>query len=366
MKQLDVVINFPSYTGLPSKTIEDSGEIAALQGSVVRITARLTAKAKGARIVLKDGEKIEMTAEGEKDFAGNVTVTRNSSYHIELVSQDGETYNGSSEFDIVLLDDQPPTVSFEKPGRDARATSVEEIFTEAKAEDDYGVASLEMFFSVNGGEEKKVDLQQLQREASRTMKATHTFFLEEYGLEPGDFISYYAKARDARREATSDIYFIEVKPFEREYRQSQQPPGAGGEGQQENALPKRQKELIAATFRIQREESTYTEAERNENYNTVALGQEKLRDDTNVLIDRIKRRLGEQLNGQGDFSKLVDHLTKATQGDGDGDSRAEKQEGQGCIACRAKGTAAVASRGCHLQRNSGCSESGRTRWWKPE
>ena len=184
VKQLDVVINFPSYTGLPSKTIEDSGEIAALQGSVVRITARLTAKAKGARIVLKDGEKIEMTAEGEKDFAGNVTVTRIR--HITSSSSvRTATYNGSSEFDIVLLDDQPPTVSFEKPGRDARATSVEEIFTEAKAEDDYGVASLEMFFSVNGGEEKKVDLQQLQREASRTMKATHTFFLEEYGLDPG-------------------------------------------------------------------------------------------------------------------------------------------------------------------------------------
>lgn len=313
VKQLDLVINFPSYTGLPAKSLEDGGEIAALQGSTVKIIARLTNKAKAARIVLKDGTKIDMALDGEKDFAGTLSVTKNTSYHIELVSVDGDVYNGSNEYDVVLLDDQPPTVSFEKPGRDTKATSVEEVFTEAKAEDDYGVTGLEVFFSVNGGEEKKVNVEQLQREAARSMKATHTFFLEEYGLQPGDFISYYAKARDARREATSDIYFIEVKPFEREFRQSQQPPGAGAQQQQEeNALPKRQKELIAATFRIQREEAGYTEAERNENFNTVTLGQEKLRDDTNQLIERIKRRLGDQLNDQGQFAQLVDHLVQAT------------------------------------------------------
>src|SRR4030095_3552998 len=97
------------------------------------------------------------------------------------------------------------------------------------------VPSLDMYISVNGGDEKKVDLQRLKTEAARSLSGAHTFFLEEYGLKPGDFISYYAKARDARNETTSDIYFIEIKPFEREFRQAQQQGGGQGGGEQQNA-----------------------------------------------------------------------------------------------------------------------------------
>ncbi len=318
VKRLDATLDFPAYTGLPSKTQEDSGDIAALKGTVATIKAILTGKAKAAFIVLKDGKKIEMKSseqrlengQVESFFTGAVTVSETTSYHIELVSVDGDVYNGSNEHDITILEDQPPTVSFEKPGRDTRATSIEEVFTQAKAEDDYGVTSLELYFSVNGGEEKKIDLQKLKG-AAKTLTEAHTFFLEEYELKPGDFISYYAKARDAQREASSDIYFIEVKPFEKEFRQAQQQGGGGGGEQNQNALTKRQKEIIAATFRVNKEQATYAADEKNENYNAVALSQEKLRDDTNALIERIKRRLGGGGEGQKDFAKLVENLTEA-------------------------------------------------------
>src|SRR5439155_14964324 len=133
-------------------------------------------------------------------------------------SVEGDVYNGSNEYDISLLEDRPPTVTFEKRGRDTRATSVEEVLTHAKAEDDYGVLSLDLYFSVNGGAEKKVDLQKLKGESTREMTGAHTFFLEEVGLQPGDLISYYAKARDAPTATTSDIYFIEVKTVDKEIR----------------------------------------------------------------------------------------------------------------------------------------------------
>ncbi|HZS07187.1 MAG TPA: DUF4175 family protein [Blastocatellia bacterium] len=318
VKRIDLKLDFPAYTGLPSKTMEDSGDVAALKGTVATITAKLTGKVKSAFIVLKDGKKIEMkpseqrleSGEVENLLVGAVTVTENTSYHIELTSVDGDVYNGSNEHDITLLEDQPPTVSFEKPGRDTRATSIEEIFTQAKAEDDYGVSSLELYYSVNGGEEKKVDLQKLKG-AARTLTGAHTFFLEEFGLQPGDFISYYAKARDAHSEATSDIYFIEIKPFEREFRQAQQQGGGGGGQQDQNALTKRQKEIIAATFRVNREQTGYSAGEKTENYSAVALSQERLRDDAQALIERIKRRMGGQLEEQKEFAKLLEHLTEA-------------------------------------------------------
>jgi hypothetical protein len=312
VKQLDLTLSFPSFTNLPTKTIEDGGDIAALKGTVATVTAKLSGKVRAARIVFADGKKSEMRAQGS-DFAGEINVSSDTSYYIELVSVDGEAYRGSNEYDVSVLSDQPPVISFDKPGRDKKATNLEEVFTQARAEDDYGVVSMDLHFSVNGGQEKTVNLQQLTRESARSLTGAYTFFLEEYNLKPGDFISYYAKARDASNEATSDIYFIEVKPFEMEYRQSQQQGGGGqGDDQDQNALSRRQKDLIAATHRLIREGDKYTDQERKDSYEAVATGQEKLRTDTLGFLDRMDRRLGDLSEGQKQLAEMAEHLRQAT------------------------------------------------------
>jgi hypothetical protein len=312
VKQLDLTLNFPAFTNMPTKAVEDGGDIAALKGTVATITAKLSAKVKAARIVFADGKKTDMQLQGS-DFVGQLTVSGDTSYYIELVSVDGEAYRGSNEYDVSVLSDQPPVISFDKPGRDRKATNLEEVFTQARAEDDYGVVSMDLHFSVNGGAEKTVNLQQLTRESARSLTGAYTFFLEEYNLKPGDFISYFAKARDASNEATSDIYFIEVKPFEMEYKQSQQ-GGGGGQGQgdqDQNALSRRQKDLIAATHRLIREGEKYTEQERKDGYEAVATGQEKLRTDTLEFLDRMGRRLGDVDEGQKQVAEMAEHLRGA-------------------------------------------------------
>src|ERR1043165_2300260 len=52
VKQLDLSLNFPSFTNLPTKVVEDGGDIAALKGTVATITAKLSGKVRAARIVL--------------------------------------------------------------------------------------------------------------------------------------------------------------------------------------------------------------------------------------------------------------------------------------------------------------------------
>jgi hypothetical protein len=312
VKQLDLSLNFPVFTNLPTKAVEDGGDIAALKGTVATITAKLSGKVRAANIVFADGKKTEMKLQGS-DFVGQLTVAGDTSYYVELVSVDGEAYRGSNEYDVSVLTDQPPVISFDKPGRDKKATNLEEVFTQARAEDDYGIVSMDLHFSINGGDEKKVNLQQLTRDSARSLTGAYTFFLEEYNLKPGDFISYFAKARDASNEATSDIYFIEVKPFEMEYKQSQQ-QGGGGQGQggdqDQNALSRRQKDLIAATHRLVREGDKYTEQERKDGYEAVATGQEKLRTDTLEFLDRMGRRLGG-VDGQKQVAEMAEHLKQA-------------------------------------------------------
>src|SRR5215217_7049973 len=281
VKQLDLSLNFPAFTNLPTKAVEDGGDIAALKGTVATITAKLSGKVRAARIVFADGKKTDMQLQG-LDFIGQLTVSGDTSYYIELVSVDGEAYRGSNEYDVSVLSDQPPVISFDKPGRDRKATNLEEVFTQARAEDDYGVVSMDLHFSINGGEEKKVNLQQLARESARSLTGAYTFFLEEYKLKPGDFISYFAKAR-----------------------------GGGGQGEQDqNALSRRQKDLIAATHRLIREGDKYTEQERKDGYEAVAAGQEKLRTDTLEFLDRMGRRLGD-VDGQKQVAEMAEHLKQA-------------------------------------------------------
>src|SRR6185436_13674104 len=88
VKQLDLTLTFPQFSNLPAKTIEDGGDIAALKGTVARITAHLTGKVRAARIVFPDGKKSEMKLQGS-DFVGDLAVTADTSYYIELVSTDG-------------------------------------------------------------------------------------------------------------------------------------------------------------------------------------------------------------------------------------------------------------------------------------
>src|SRR5439155_24802195 len=118
---------------------------------------------------------------------------------------------------------------------------------------------LERYCSVNGGPEQKIELFNNKGESPKEISAGHTFFLEEYDLEPGDFVTYYGKALDSRKPAntvTTDIYFIEVRPFGREYRQGQQGGGGGGGGMKQEELTKAvtapRREMMAAKVILMR------------------------------------------------------------------------------------------------------------------
>ena len=187
---------FPAYTGLPAQTVEDGGDIAAVRGTVVRVRATPTVPVKGGRLVLEGGDTLALALDSAGALTGALRVDKPGFYRVELYGTDGVRVTGSLDYVIDVLPDRPPTVRIAEPGRDTKATSVEELFASVEAEDDYGVSTVELVYSVNGSPEKSVPLHAAG--ARRTPKATagHTFFLEEMSLQPGDVVSYYARAKD--------------------------------------------------------------------------------------------------------------------------------------------------------------------------
>ncbi len=294
--------HFPVYTGLAPREVEDAGDIAALGGTRVELAIEPTIPSPGGRVLVDDSVVAELRPMADGTLSGEIHVRADGVYRVELSREDGRMVDASPEYTIDVLSDLPPTVAISEPGRDAAASAVEEIFIEARADDDYGVGALSLVYSVNGQPEDTVSLFTMAGSPMQEVSAGYTLFLEEWALDPGDVVSYYAVASDARRAgastAMSDIYFVNIRPFRRDFRQAEQqqqqggqPMGGGmGGGGGQNGLSELQREVVAATFNLLRDRDSYLPETFTENAVSVALAQGRVRDEVANLVVQMTTR----------------------------------------------------------------------------
>ena len=141
VQKLELEYRFPAYTGLEPRKVEDGGDIAVLKGTEVRVHVVPTMSGAGrtdpARTTRSEGGADRRC---RRPLARKFVADKDGFYRVELDAPTGEHVTASPQYTIDVLDDNAPTVSISKPGRDTRASPIEEVFVEAKAEDDYGVA----------------------------------------------------------------------------------------------------------------------------------------------------------------------------------------------------------------------------------
>ncbi|MDH3457463.1 MAG: hypothetical protein OER90_11560 [Gemmatimonadota bacterium] len=311
--RIDLEYQFPAYTGLSPQTEEDGGDIAALIGTRVALVVTPTLPVVGGALVIDDRDTIPLVPAGGV-LGGDIVVRQTGAYRVMLRGQDGSAVVASPDYYIDALTDQPPAVSFAKPGRDINVTSIDEVFVEVEAEDDYGVGRLMLVYSVNGGPEDTVGL--YRGGGRKRLSVGHTFYLEEVELAPGDFLSYYARAEDrnavgGRQHSTTDIYFMEIRPFDQRFRQADQQgqPGQQGGEASVGELSARQRQIVAATFKLVRDTADYTDDEMREHLTTLTLAQGRLREEVQTLVDRIASRQVLQLDST--FRAVAEALPQA-------------------------------------------------------
>lgn len=296
-KQLGLQYRFPAYTGLAPQTVEAGGDIAAVKGTQVRVRVATTVPARGGRLLVDRGDRtdtIPLAPAADGSLGGTLNVMAAGFYKVELQAQDGRVVPGSLDYTIDALPDRPPTIHFSKPGSDQKVLSVDEVYTEVQADDDYGVAKMELVYSVNGGAEKTAPLYAATRRTPE-MTAGYTFSLEDFKLQEGDVLSYYARATDNNavsgpQTATSDIYFMKVRPFEQDYKQNQGGAGGGGANDDAGQLSEQQRQIIAGTFNTIRDKASKQQKELQEDLSTLRVAQQKLRSQTEELARRIVDR----------------------------------------------------------------------------
>jgi hypothetical protein len=249
--RIDLRYRYPEGLGLPPRVEEDGGDIFGPAGTTVDLTIVTDKPIATGALTLADGTQVAL-AGGQTSLSASLPIKADSAYRVALTDVDGLENPGDTEYFIRMLNDRPPDVRVLRPGGDKQVTPLEEVEIEVRAEDDFGVASLELVFQVPGQKDTVIPFD-TRREVSAGGR--HLIQLESLGVRPGDFVTYHARARDVGRgrrgtDTLSDIFFLEVKPFEETFVAAQsQSMGMQGSPQLQE-LAAAQKEIISATWKL--------------------------------------------------------------------------------------------------------------------
>ena len=329
VESIRVEYSYPSWSGLEPRVEDPGGDVLAVPGTRATIVLTTDKPIEDGLLVLGD-EQVPL-----RDERAEFEVTEDTTYHVAAMYR-GERVRLTEDYFVTAVPDKKPEVKILKPGRDWKATSIEEVRVRVEATDDFGLRGVELFYAVNGADQGSIAL--AKADERKTATASHMFYLEELGtpgaatlptagaaealpppapeagLLPGDLISYYVTARDAKREVRSDMYFISVQPFERRFSQSQQAGGQQGQGQQQDEISRRQREIVIATWNLikEREAEDGREAGKlRESAEMLSQLQGTLMQQAQTLVQRTRAR---QLTGTDPkFAQFAEYMEQAAE-----------------------------------------------------
>lgn len=295
IERVRLTYSYPEWTGLDPLTDEESRDIRAVEGTDVKVEVFADAPLDAPALIV-DGSSQELQKEG-KASVGSIAVSKPGSYQIGARVAD-EFVALSDEYPIEIVADEKPTIEIRKPGRDWRATSIEEVPVRIQAEDDFKLRDVSLLYSVNGGDWKKMPVgggsRRSDNESLLDMEDLGAKATQEQHLSPGDLVSYYAVAKDRKQTVQTDLFMVQVQPFERTFKQGG--GGAGGGGgmaDEQGAISERQREIVLATWNLQRsdERNTRTREQLEDSARMLADLQTTLSQQARTLAQRTRARM---------------------------------------------------------------------------
>ncbi len=313
IERISLRYQYPEWTHMEDREQTFGTAIQGIEGTLVSLEIHSDRPLSRGEILIDD-QPLALETQGN---ISRVTFELTQSGRYYLADQfEGNRVSLTDQYPIRVVADTAPTLTALRPGGDWSATNIEEVRLSFRAEDDFHVEGAVLHYSVNGGPWQSEPLDG----SGRQVELEHMLFLEdmaadEGGLVPGDLISYYLEVRDRQRSTESDIYFIDVQPFERRYSQAQQGGGggAGGDGGMESEISSRQREILVSTWNLIRQRD-HTERPADPQYvvdNADMLSelQLTLAQQTNTMIQRSQARGLDQADA--DISRFIRHLEEA-------------------------------------------------------
>jgi len=230
IKSLELGLDFPDYCGL-ADAVRNVGDVQALVGTKVRVTAHVSKPVTSARLGLRLGRRSAPTPgawrEGDAEVAeeseklvpmelsadgtiahGAFTIERDGYYRILLKDADGLENTNPVEYVIDAVEDRPPSVVITFPARDKTVTRFAKWPIRFEARDDFGVArgwlkcrNVSSVADTTGaageGDVVAFALTGLPKETgARQVRAETTLELERLNLDVGRRLVYWIEIED--------------------------------------------------------------------------------------------------------------------------------------------------------------------------
>jgi hypothetical protein len=302
IERVRLTYSYPDWTGLAPSVDETVRDIRAVAGTNVKVEVFADAPLDAPALIV-DGKVGRLDQDG-RTSAGNIPVSAPGHYQIGARVA-GEFVPLSEEYAIDIVDDEKPTIEIRKPARDWRATSIEEVPVRVEANDDFRLRDVTLRYSVNGGDWLNVSLgagskhaqsdSLLRLEDIGRAQATNPQANPQKGLVPGDLVSYYAVARDHEQSAETDLFIVQVQPFERRFTQAQGGAAGGGMADEQGAISERQREILLATWNLQRNDERHERSRQQLEDSATMLAdlQTTLAQQAKTLAERTRARTAE-------------------------------------------------------------------------
>ncbi|ACY15675.1 hypothetical protein [Haliangium ochraceum] len=212
---MQITLEYPAYTQRPRQVLPaSSGDFAALPGTQVTLETRALVPVRGGRVVFGSGDEgaaavragdddeaapaedanaLEIGAEGSA-LSARFRVHEATQYRFLLEGRDGERRVESLPRRIELELDAVPTATLYAPADELDVTEMRRIELAYIAEDDYGLAEVELVWE-SGGQVARKALP-LTEVSPRRAQNKFLWDLAELHLQPGEPVRYYLEVKD--------------------------------------------------------------------------------------------------------------------------------------------------------------------------
>ncbi len=219
-------VTSPAYTGV-APAVYESGSFSAVQGSTAKLRFELDRAPTSAALVVKDPAKprdpprrLPVTVQ-DRNISVELPLTADMEYSVVALDGDGMQLVANRQR-VRVTADQPPSVWIETPGEGLEVHTLAEVMIRARARDDFGLSKVGIVFQINNEEERTLILYDVNQPHQREAKAEQVLMLEQFLLTQKDCVAYYAFAEDARpdgpQRTTTELRFIDIRPFLRTFR----------------------------------------------------------------------------------------------------------------------------------------------------
>ncbi len=284
LSRADANLSYPAYTGLADKTVQNTRNVSAVEGT--KLQYDFTVNKPLASAILRDevGAEIKLTpANADRTkFTMSQTIAATHTYSLALIDDQGRPNSARTQIRITAVENKPPTVALVFPRSDVRVSSLEEMRLSARATDDFGLKDYGLAIAVGAQAPQYLSLKDTPPAALPAAPGPRgapaagfqaqfqqMLALEPKGIKPDDLVTWFAWAEDLGpdgkpRRVTSDLAFAEVRPFEEifreaspaeaqaQQRQQQQRQQGDQQSQGNNELLDLQRQISTAIFNLQK------------------------------------------------------------------------------------------------------------------